>query len=109
MCEILKPLPQELENDIFKMSHEMQFSEVVDEMKFQFCGMDFSTACKRGCKSNTDIRCRCQPNCLNKNSMKQFNVCPQKISTLIYIIDLFKPFSKINYYTSSSSSLPSFH
>ena len=86
MCEILKPLPQELENDIFKMSHEMQFCEVVDEMNFQFCGMDFSTACKRGCKSNTDIRCCCEPNCLNKNSMKQFNVCPQKISTLIYII-----------------------
>ena len=48
--------------------------------------MDFSTACKRGCKNNTDIRCCCVPNCLNKNSMKQFNVCPQKISTLIYII-----------------------
>ena len=86
MCEILKLLPQELENDIHKMSHEMQFSEVVDEMKFQFCGMDFSTACKRGCKNNTDIRCCCQPTCLNNNSMKQFNVCPQKINTLIYII-----------------------
>ena len=86
MCEILTPLPQELENYIHKMSHEMQFCEVVDEMKFKFCGMDFSTACKRGCKSNTDIRCCCEPNCLNKNSMKQFNLCPQKINTLIYII-----------------------
>ena len=36
MCEILKLLPSELENDIFKMSHEMQFCEVVDEMKFKF-------------------------------------------------------------------------
>ena len=60
MCEILKPLPQELENDIHKMSHEMQFSEVVREMNFNFL-YDFSTACKRGCKNNTDIRCCCQP------------------------------------------------
>ena len=50
MCEILKLLPQELENDIFKMSHEMQFSEVVDEMKFQFCGMDFQLLVKEDVK-----------------------------------------------------------
>ena len=66
MCEILKLLPSELENDIFKMSHEMQFCEVVGEMKYKFCAMDFSTACKRGCKNNTDIRCCCVPNCFNK-------------------------------------------
>ena len=50
MCEILKLLPQELENDIFKMSHEMQFSEVVDEMKFQFCGMVFQLLVKEDVK-----------------------------------------------------------
>ena len=50
MCEILKLLPQELENDIHKMSHEMQFSEVVDEMKFQFCGMVFQQLVKEDVK-----------------------------------------------------------
>ena len=50
MCEILKLLPSELENDIFKMSHEMQFCEVVDEMKFNFAIWIFQLLVKEDVK-----------------------------------------------------------
>ena len=40
------------------------------------------TTCGRGCLPDWDIRCCCEPNCPAKNSMKQFNACPQKVETL---------------------------
>ena len=83
MCTLIEKLPEALEDTIYKMSHEMQYSEVLNEFKT----MDFSTKCKRGCTQNTDARCCCDPGLhLKKNTMKQFNVCPQKLYTLFYIM-----------------------
>ena len=38
--------------------------------------------CGRGCQSDWDVRCCCEPNCKEKNTMKQFNKCKQKTNTL---------------------------
>ena len=43
------------------------------------------THCGRGCCNTWDVRCCCEPNCPQKNSMAQFNVCPQKLETLAWI------------------------
>ena len=39
-------------------------------------------ACGRMCSNNWDVRCCCEPNCPERNTTKQFNQCPQTISTL---------------------------
>ena len=42
------------------------------------------TTCGRGCCGDWDVRCCCEPNCPQKNSMEQFNVCPMKLQTLAF-------------------------
>ena len=42
------------------------------------------TTCGRGCCGHWDVRCCCEPNCPQKNSMEQFNVCPMKLQTLAF-------------------------
>ena len=39
-----------------------------------------------GYVGNMDIRARCEPNAPRKNSIKQFNKCPQKVDTLHELI-----------------------
>ena len=38
------------------------------------------------CAENTDVRACCEPNNKNKNSIKQFNKCRQKINTLYILV-----------------------
>jgi hypothetical protein len=39
-------------------------------------------ACGRGCTLDYDIRCRCEPNCPNKNSTEQLLLCPVRHTTI---------------------------
>ena len=41
-----------------------------------------SRNCGRSCNESWDVRCCCEPGCPQKNTMKQFNNCRQKIDTL---------------------------
>lgn len=42
--------------------------------------------CGRGCNDSFDVRCCCESNCQQKNTITQFNKCSQKISTLYFHI-----------------------
>jgi hypothetical protein len=42
--------------------------------------------CGRGCKGNWDVRCRCEINCPEKNSVAQFLACSQRISSMAFWI-----------------------
>ena len=42
--------------------------------------------CNRGCDPRFDVRSRCEPNCPNKNTPRQFKYCPAKLFTLTWII-----------------------
>ena len=52
------------------------------------------------CVENMDIRACCEPNTPQANSIKQFNKCGQKISTLYMLIfndyDIYKYLEKRN-------------
>ena len=54
------------------------------------------------CRDNMDIRACCEPNAPHKNSIKQFNKCGAKISTLHTLIfndyDIYKILVKRNDY-----------
>jgi hypothetical protein len=39
------------------------------------------------CKPEWDIRSKCEPECIQKNSLKEFNVCPERINTMIFWIE----------------------
>jgi len=41
-------------------------------------------ACGRNCSDGWDVRCCCEPNCLEKNTTNQFNKCPKKLDTLFF-------------------------
>ena len=53
-------------------------------------------ACGRGCSFGWDVRCCCEPNCLKKNTTKQFNNCPKKLDTIYFhLLNEYEIYTKI--------------
>ncbi len=38
------------------------------------------------CKPDWDVRCKCESRCPMKNTLEQFNKCPERVSTMVFMI-----------------------